>query len=84
MKRTNWIDINYWHYYPDGLSGGILYGLFMPPGRKVNRNIQGRCLGSKASSLFYVPTYFDKIRRNLLLYAEFRENIHRKIQKINM
>ena len=84
MKRTNWIDINYWHYYPDGLSGGILCGLFMPPGRKVNRNIQGRCLGSKASSLFYVPTYFDKIRRNLLLSAEFRENIHGKIQKINM
>lgn len=84
MKRTNWIDINYWHYYPDGLSGGILCGLFMPPGRKVNRNIQGRCLGFKASSLFYVPTYFDKIRRNLLLSAEFRENIHGKIQKINM
>ena len=83
MKRTNWIDLSYWHYYPDGLSGGILCGLFMPPGRKVNRNIQGRCC-VLAPSLFYVPTYFGKIRLNLLLYAEFRESIHKKILKINM
>lgn len=78
MKRTNWIDISYWHYFPDGLSGGILYGLSMPPGSKMNRNIQGRCFGLKAPSLFCLPTYFDKFRRKLLLYAEFRENIHEK------
>lgn len=84
MKRTNWIDISYWHYYPDGMSGGTLCGLSMPPGRKMDKNIQGRCFDFKAPSLFYVLTYFDKIRRKLLLYAEFRENIHRKNKKINI
>lgn len=47
MKRTNLIVIRYHHYYPDGLSGGVLYGLFMPPGNKttINSNIeQGRCI----------------------------------------
>lgn len=34
MKRTNWIDISYWSYYPDGVSGGLLCGLQMPPGGK--------------------------------------------------
>lgn len=76
MKRTNWIDISYWHYYPDGMSGGILCGLSMPPGRKMNKSIQGRCFDFKAPSLFYVPTYFDKIRRNII--CGVRENIHRK------
>lgn len=41
MKRTNWIDISYWHYYPDGMSEGILCGLSMSPGIILNMNRQG-------------------------------------------
>lgn len=47
MKRTNLIVIRYQRYYPDGLSGGVLYGLFMPPGNKtkIKTNLQqGRCI----------------------------------------
>lgn len=51
MKRTNLIVTRYHHYYPDGLSGGVLHGLFMPPGIKTNNrftnnsNIKhGRCI----------------------------------------
>ena len=63
MKRTNLSVTRYHYYYPDGLSGGILYGLFMPPGRKMNRNIQGRCFDLKQRPCFFfrqIPMRTDR------------------------
>ena len=39
MKRTKLMNIKYPHYYPVGLSGGNLCGLFIPPGIKTNNRI---------------------------------------------
>lgn len=51
MKRTKLMNIKYPHYYPVGLSGGNLCGLFIPPGIKTNNKLinnfkikHGRCI----------------------------------------
>ncbi len=35
MKRTNWFELRYWHYYLDVLPGRILCGLFHVSGKNI-------------------------------------------------
>lgn len=40
MKRTRRINISYLHYFPAGVSGGLLCGLQMPPGGKTRIEVE--------------------------------------------
>lgn len=79
MKRTNWLDISYWHYYPDGLSGGILCGLFMPPGRKMKKIYKDDALIMKHRPCFMFRHISIKLDANYYYMPSFEKIFTEKI-----
>ena len=75
MKRTNWIDFSYWHYYPDGSSGGILCGLFMPPGTKLNQETNKDDALRKSTVLVLSSDIFRCFLRRMTTLKEFLHTI---------